>query len=82
VEGPRDEEREERRGDEGQRLVARQAVVGRRPEAQRHLRRRLHGLRFGFARGLFDRIGLLVGAGWDGTPRGGERGVVVVSGVA
>jgi hypothetical protein len=35
VEGPRDEERQERRGDERQRLVASEAVVGGRPEAQR-----------------------------------------------
>ena len=51
-----DEEREERRGGERQRLVAREAGVGGRPEAQRQLRRRLHGRR---RCGGFDRIGVV-----------------------
>lgn len=71
MERPRDEEREERRGDERQRLVAREAVVGGCPEAQRQLRRRLHVGR----RSLADySIGLVW---WDGTPGGGERASAV-----
>jgi hypothetical protein len=42
VDRARDEEREERRGDERQRLVAREAAVGGLPQSCRQLRGRLH----------------------------------------